>query len=224
MANRKARSPQNRPSKKRPGRESRPEGTLRVIGGRLRGSPIQYLGDPLTRPMKQRVREAAFNLLGKRVAGTHVIDLFAGTGALAWEALSRGAASATLLERHFPSARVIRQNAATLGLADQVEVIAGDTFFWARKVDSTSVAPVANRPWLVFCSPPYDLFAEEAGAICALLEQLIQVAPPQSLVVAESDRRFDTTLLPGPMAWDVRPYPPAVLAVAQTGDREPNNQ
>ncbi len=197
---------------------------MRVIGGRLRGSPIQYIGDPLTRPMKQRVREAAFNLLGKRVGGTHVIDLFAGTGALAWEALSRGAASATLLERHFPSARVIQANAAALGLAEQVEVVAGDTFFWARELDPELVSPVANRPWLVFCSPPYDLFAEHPDSICGLLEQLVQVAPPGSLIVAESDRRFDTTALPGPMDWDVRQYPPAVLAVAQTAAGEPDGQ
>ena len=66
-------------------------GTLRVIGGVLRGRLIAYSGEMCTRPMKQRVREATFNLLGPRVVGTQVIDLFAGTGALAWEALSRGA-------------------------------------------------------------------------------------------------------------------------------------
>ena len=65
--------------------------TLRIIGGRLRGSVIEYHGDPRTRPMKDRVREAAFNLIGPQVVGTFAIDLFAGTGALAFEALSRGA-------------------------------------------------------------------------------------------------------------------------------------
>jgi 16S rRNA (guanine966-N2)-methyltransferase len=76
--------------------------------------------------MKQRVREAAFNLLGSRVAGMHVIDLFAGTGALAWEALSRGAASATLIERHFPTARLLRETAVDLGVAGQITVVPGD--------------------------------------------------------------------------------------------------
>ncbi len=100
-----------KPQAVRTPRSQEPSGTLRVIGGTLRGQPIRYLGDPRTRPMKQRVREAAFNLLGSLVEGAHVLDLFAGTGALTWEAISRGARSATLLERHFPSARLVQQNA-----------------------------------------------------------------------------------------------------------------
>ena len=218
MARRHTHSPNQRPTS-----GSQATGTLRVIGGRLRGSPIQYLGDPLTRPMKQRVREAAFNLLGKRVAGTHVVDLFAGTGALAWEALSRGALSATLLERHFPSARMIHKNAAALGLADQIQVVAGDTFFWSRKLDPQLVAPVADRPWLVFCSPPYELYVSQVDAMLKLIQQMIDVAPPQSLIVVESDRQFDTDTLPASVTWDRREYHPAILALAQTrGEESPD--
>jgi 16S rRNA (guanine966-N2)-methyltransferase len=98
-------------------------GTLRVIGGTLRGRLIAYSGELCTRPMKQRVREAMFNLLGPRVVGTQVFDLFAGTGALAWEALSRGAQRATLIERHFPTTRLIRENATSLGLTDRIDVV-----------------------------------------------------------------------------------------------------
>ncbi len=215
MARRHTHSPKQRPTT-----GSQAAGTLRVIGGRLRGSQIQYLGDPLTRPMKQRVREAAFNLLGKQVAGTHVVDLFAGTGALAWEALSRGALSATLLERHFPSARIIHQNAAALGLAEQVEVVAGDTFFWARKFNPQLVSPVADRPWLVFCSPPYELYVSQVDAMLKLIQQMIDVAPPQSLIMVESDRQFDTDTLPASVTWDRREYPPAILSLAQTHSQE----
>ena len=91
--------------------------------------------------MKQRVREAMFNLLGPRVIGTQVFDLFAGTGALAWEALSRGAQRATLIERHFPTARLIRENAASLGLTDRIDVVPGDTFVWGKRL-----APPDQRP------------------------------------------------------------------------------
>src|SRR5438105_2010542 len=76
---------------------------LRIIGGSLRGRKLQYTGEARTRPMKDRVREAVFNLLGPSVTGSHAIDLFAGTGALGLEALSRGAARATFIERHFPT-------------------------------------------------------------------------------------------------------------------------
>src|SRR5688572_20874387 len=105
---------------------------LRIIGGKHRGRLIEYSGDERTRPMKDRVREAVFNLVGPRVVGKLAIDLFAGTGALGLEALSRGAAKAIFLERHFPTAGIIRRNAATLGVADQCSVLPADTFIWAR--------------------------------------------------------------------------------------------
>ncbi len=216
MARRRIRS-----QKERSARTQQPVvGTLRVIGGRMRGRPIRYLGDPRTRPMKQRVREAAFNLLGRQVTGTHVVDLFAGTGALAWEALSSGAASPTLIERHFPSARLVRENATALGVSDQVEVVAGDTFFWARKLDPGNVAPEQDRPWLVFVSPPYELYVSELDAMLELINRMLDFAPADSLFVVESDRRFDATELPDSVIWDVREYPPAVLALGQVKRRE----
>jgi 16S rRNA (guanine966-N2)-methyltransferase len=192
-------------------------GTLRVIGGTLRGRPIAYSGDLRTRPMKQRVREATFNLLGTRVRGTHVIDLFAGTGALAWEALSRGAARATLIERHFPTARLIRENAASLALTDRVEIVPGDTFFWAKRLPPPDTIPAgeAPAPWLVFCSPPYELYVSHLQPVLELLSSLVAAGPPGSLIVVEADQRFDMSSLPAPYDWDVRTYPPAVLAVGQ---------
>src|SRR6478735_6302833 len=83
---------------------------LRIIGGSLRGRKIEYSGDARTRPMKDRVREAVFNLLGYSVEGTHVIDLFAGTGAMAIEAISRGATKAICIERHYPTAKLIEKS------------------------------------------------------------------------------------------------------------------
>ena len=71
---------------------------LRIIGGHFRARKLLYHGDPVTRPMKHRVREAIFNLVGLEAKGRHAIDLFAGTGALGLEALSRGATSATFIE------------------------------------------------------------------------------------------------------------------------------
>lgn len=178
--------------------------TLRIIGGRFRGRKLIYSGDPRTRPMKERVREAVFNLVGPSVEGTHAIDLFAGTGALALEALSRGAASATLVEQHFPSARAIRDNLAALGLEHAAEVIAADTFRWARRARLP-----ADRPWLVFCSPPYLYYATRGEEIVAMLQDLIEAAPAASIFVVESDRRLDVAQLPRAAAWDHRAYPPA---------------
>lgn len=190
-------------------------GTLRVIGGTLRGRPIAYSGELCTRPMKQRVREAMFNLLGPRVIGTHVFDLFAGTGALAWEALSRGAQRATLIERHFPTARLIRDNAAALGLTDRMDVVPGDTFVWGKRLVARGAAESGESPWLVFCSPPYDLYVSQLQPMLELLQKIVAVAPPLSVVVVEADERFDPGNLPTLFAWDIRNYPPAVLAVGE---------
>lgn len=187
---------------------------VRVIGGRLRGSELKFVGQSNTRPMKDRTREAIFNLLGPLVQGRIVIDLFAGTGALAIEAISRGAKSAILLERHFPTARLLRTCAEQLGIGRQIEVIASDTFHWASHVFDPDLYRT-DPPWLVFCSPPYDLYCERLQEMLGLIETISSSAPPRSVIIVESDARFDLARLPAAIAWDIRPYPPAVVCVGE---------
>ena len=181
---------------------------LRIIGGHHRGRVLAYSGDPRTRPMKDRVREAVFNLVGTDVKGKLAIDLFAGTGALGLEAISRGAARALFLERHFPTAAIIRQNVATLDATPTAEVLAADTFIWARRQ-----LPGADLPWLVFCSPPYALYTERHDDMLALVMRLLEASPPESVLVVEADEAFDMRSLPHADYWDVRIYPPAVIAI-----------
>lgn len=181
---------------------------LRIIGGRFRGRKLRYAGDLRVRPMKDRVREAVFNLLGPSVRGKHVLDLFAGTGALGLEAVSRGAARATLIEQHHPTARALRENVALLGLESDAEVIVANTFLCARWQDR-----LGDGPWLVFCSPPYAFYVERAGPMLELLGSLIAAAPASSEFVVEADQRFDFQQLPDPAQWDVRSYPPAVVGI-----------
>ena len=192
----------------------RVDAPLRIIGGKYGGRKLVYSGDQRTRPMKQRVREAIFNLVGPSIKGKYALDLFAGTGALGLEAISRGAIGATFVERHFPTAGGIRESAAAIGLAEPTEVIAADTFIWARKhlVDSVPT----DAPWVVFCSPPYDFFVERQDDMLQLITRSLDAAPADSRMVVESDNRFDTSLLPGTLEWDIRPYRPAVVAMAKT--------
>ena len=158
--------------------------------------------------MKDRLREAIFNLVGPAVKEKHAIDLFAGTGALGLEALSRGAAAATLIEQHFPTAEIIRRNVATLGVEQLARIVAADVFVWQRRgVDPGSL------PWLVFCCPPWDFFVERAAELQELIGGLMRSAPAGSIFVVESDGRFDSGLLPEAEVWDVRRYPPAVVGV-----------
>lgn len=186
---------------------------LRIIGGTMRGRPLLAPHDPRTRPMKDRLREAVFNLLGDAVRGSRAIDLFAGSGALGLEAVSRGAARATLIERHFPTAALIRRNVQQLGVESQAEVVAADAFIWVRQ----RLAVAGPEHWVVFCSPPYDFYVERQADMLRLLDELLAAAPPRSVLVVESDQRFDTGLLPSRLDWDVRQYGQGVVALAVVG-------
>jgi 16S rRNA (guanine966-N2)-methyltransferase len=184
------------------------ESAPRIIGGTLRGRKLIYTGDARTRPMKDRVREAVFNLVGTGVRGKHVIDLFAGTGALGLEAISRGASGATLVERHFPTADILRQNAKALGVETQSTVLAANTLLWTERWPQ-----LPDTPWLVFCSPPYSFYIEHAAEMRALLSGLMKRAAAASIFCVEADERFDFAQLPHAAQWDVRVYPPAQLGI-----------
>lgn len=184
----------------------------RIIGGDLRGRRLEFVPDPRTRPMKDRVRETLFDLLGPSVRGTLAIDLFAGSGALGFEAISRGADRAVVVERHFPTAAALRRTAEALGVVDRVEVRPGDAFAWARRLPAL---PAAAR-WLVFVSPPWAMFHDRAAEIVALVEAFVRSAPPGSTVVVEADAAFDPATLPDPGSWRSRAVPPAVLHLRES--------
>jgi 16S rRNA (guanine966-N2)-methyltransferase len=180
----------------------------RIIGGSLRGRKLIFTGDPRTRPMKDRVREALFNRLANAVGGKHAIDLFAGTGAVGLEAISRGAKAATFVERHFPTAEVIRQNAQSLGVVSQCTILPANTLLWAKRLPA-----LPSEPWLVFCSPPYEFYVSNQTEMLAILTALCEQAPPTTIFCVEADERFDFALLPHSPEWDVRSYPPAEVGI-----------
>ena len=201
---------------------------LRIVGGRFRGRKLRHEpfrdGEDLlvTRPMKHRLRETIFNLVSVGAQGRHAIDLFAGTGALGLEALSRGSSHATFIERHVPTARVIEENIRSLGVEEQTTLLTTSAFLWGKRdiakaeSESLSIGSPLLAPWLVFCSPPYDFFVDRLNDMLALIAAVMQAAPSSSIVVVEADERFDFTALPGgdrAEGWDVRPYAPAVVGV-----------
>lgn len=181
----------------------------RIIGGALRGRRLPHVPGGPTRPMKDRVREVLFDLVGPTVRGSLALDLFAGTGALGFEALSRGAATAVFAERHFPTADAIRRSAAALGLAERCEVRPGDVFTWSRRMPELPLA----LPWIAFVSPPWAFFTERCDDLMALITAIMAAAPTRSLVVVEADGRFDPAALPAPGAWQTREVSPAVLHI-----------
>jgi len=185
----------------------------RIIGGDLRGRRLEFAPDPRTRPMKDRVRETLFDLLGERVRGAIALDLFAGSGALGFEALSRGASRAVFVERHFPTADALRRSARALGVADRADVRSGDVLLWARKLPTAPAPLPADAPWIVFVSPPWEFFRSRPADVTALVTALGRAAPQGSTFVVEADTSFDPGLLPDAAAWTIHPIPPAVLCV-----------
>jgi len=182
----------------------------RIIGGSLRGRRLPHIPGGPTRPMKDRVREILFDLLAQRVRGAVALDLFAGTGALGFEALSRGSVRAIFAERHFPTADAIRRAATELGIAERCEVRPGDVLNWPRRMPDLPT----DAPWIVFVSPPWSLFAERQADLMALVAILLDGAPAGSVIAVESDDSFDPQVLPAdPAAWEHRPAAPAVLHI-----------
>ena len=181
---------------------------VRIVGGHLRRRQLKYSGDPRVRPMKDRTREAVFNLIGPISSAMYALDLFAGTGALGLESISRGASGATLVECHGPTAAVIRQNIQSLGIGDRVQLIRADVFYWMRQEPS-----LPTGPWLVFCCPPYDYYGSRCHDLLQLIDTLLKRAPAGSVLVVEADDSFDVAQLPEASAWRVRDYPPARIAL-----------
>ncbi len=145
---------------------SRPRG-LRVIAGSARGRKLVAPAGDAVRPTKDIVREAMFSALGARGAlvDAAVLDLYAGTGALAIEALSRGATRAVVVERDRSALAAIAQNVATLGFGDRVRVIAADVAATLRGPQPPE-APFD----LVFVDPPYGVPDADVTAVLAGLD------------------------------------------------------
>ena len=147
---------------------------MRVVSGELRGRRFEAPPGTSTRPTTDKVREATFNALGSLdlVRDAVIADLYAGSGALGIEALSRGAAHCTFVERDRAAVRVLRDNLSSLGLDDRATVLPGDALVHARNLGVD----------LVLADPPYDFV--DWPALLAAVD-----AP---FVVAESGREISS--------------------------------
>jgi 16S rRNA (guanine966-N2)-methyltransferase len=151
---------------------------MRVIAGAHRGRALQAPRGRETRPTSDRVREALFSILGD-VSGLAVLDLFAGSGALAIEALSRGAAAATLVDRSRTAIATIERNLESLGI--DAEVARADAVGWCEQAKQH-----ARQYDLVFLDPPYRHGSVLGATLTAALDGVLA---PGARVVAESHRR-----------------------------------
>ncbi len=151
---------------------------LRIIAGEMRSRKLKTLEGTDTRPTADRVKEALFSILQSRVYGARVLDLYGGSGALALEALSRGAAFAVINDQAEGACRVIRENIGALGCQDRARLL--------RMRDLAAIDLLEKeeaRFDLIFLDPPYRM---DVSPVCARLEK--QLLAPGGVIVAEHAR------------------------------------
>ena len=157
---------------------------MRVIGGRFRGFTLKAPAGDRIRPTADRVREAVFNMLAGDVYGAVVVDLFAGTGAMGLEALSRGASHCSFVDISLLACRTVRENIERLGVGEMCVVVRADvSSFLQRPVEDDLLGGCG----LVFADPPYD-----SGFPVDVVRQLGRwpgLAPGARLVVESEARR-----------------------------------
>lgn len=182
-------STSNKPSKS--GKASQ-QGRVSIIGGTHRGRKLTFPDGTMVRPTLARIRETAFNWLMMEMAGKRVLDLFAGSGVLGLESLSRGALSADFVEQDRSLVQSLRSNIQQLGFAEQTTLHQQDARCWL-----TSQSP--KQYDLIWLDPPFDLFDAEAVAeMVSLVEPYVSAGgvcyleqPKRSMVSAFANERWE---------------------------------
>lgn len=184
-----------------------------MIAGAAKGRRLTAPRGRRTRPTADRVKEALFSILQAEVPGAAVLDLYAGSGALGIEALSRGAGSAVFVERGRRALEALRDNLHRCGLADRATVVADEVQAALRGGE------VAGPVDIALLDPPYDTDPDEVGEVLAGLVPLLAAG---AVVVVEADRHGPAPAWPDRLgAADVRRYGDTVLHIAalESGDR-----
>jgi len=161
---------------------------MRVIAGTYRSRILKSLKSLALRPTSDRMRETLFNVLGPGVSGSRFLDLFAGTGAIGIEALSRGAAEVVFIENHPPAAKLIRRNLDSLEIRSGFTVMAADALRGLAVLVSRKPPSGAGFD-CIFLDPPYAA-AEEYARVLEFLGSA-ELLAPGGIVVAEHRRNFD---------------------------------
>jgi 16S rRNA (guanine(966)-N(2))-methyltransferase RsmD len=158
---------------------------MRIIAGQFRSRTLQAPHGMDTRPTTDRLRETLFNVLAPRIQGARFLDLYAGSGAVGIEALSRGASHVHFVEKAPPAIQALRANLAKLGITTNFTI------------DSTSVASALKRIAklsgpafdLIFLDPPYESAAEYTSTLQQLGGPLVTLLAPEALLIAEHRRK-----------------------------------
>lgn len=188
---------------------------VRIVAGALKGRKIVCHVHPAMRPTPQMVREALFSILGNAVPGRPFYDVFAGTGVVGLEAVSRGATRATLIEKDARLATELEKYVRQFNIGDRANVVRTDAYRWAERW----VPPLAGGPVNLFLSPPFpDLHGDKADAFLKLVADLYAKAADDSVLTIQVEDGFPTEQLPDLAAWDVRRYGRNILMFRVKGE------
>ena len=171
---------------------------VRIISGKFGGRTIQSPGSELTHPMSDRVRGSLFNIISNEITGAEVLDVFAGTGSLGLEALSRGASLATFIERDRLASKVLAENIETLGVKDLAVSVQIGISTWIDK----------NRDKLfdlIFVDPPYN---DMQFSVISRLEESLK---PNGMMILSHPSRVEVPPFQGLKIVDNRSYGTASL-------------
>jgi 16S rRNA (guanine(966)-N(2))-methyltransferase RsmD len=180
---------------------------MKIIAGLRRGHKFEGPPSRGVRPTSDLVREAIFNILRDEVEDRLVVDLFAGTGSLGLEALSRGARRVIFVERNRETAALVRKNVGTLRFEDRATIVNADALRWIHGFQA------GEEPILVFLDPPFADFEVRLNRMGEFLTELVGKLPAGSIVLFESRRPLPEDVLPEPDLWEVRRYGSTTLTI-----------
>ena len=181
---------------------------MQIVAGKFRHRKLETNPGETTRPITARVKVALFDRLQPELHEARVADIFAGTGTIGLEALSRGAMRAIFVERDREHVGLIHRNIATLRYQDRSQVRLADAYRWGRSFQATESAPMA-----VFLDPPYRHYEIRRRQVRELLAALLAKLPAESVVAVEAGRALDETIVPDLGSWDIRRYGDTQLAI-----------
>src|SRR5262245_10788803 len=189
---------------------------VRIVAGSLRGRKLTVVVHEGMRPTPQMVREAFFSILGNAIPDRVFYDVFAGTGVVGLEAVSRGASSARLIEMNARQVADIQKYADQFGVADKVQVLKADAYRWAERW----LAP--KEAVNIFLSPPFPDLSEKADEFLTLVKVLLEKAPDESVLTIQAEEGFPVGALPDARLWDERKYGRNMLLIRVKGQSPPS--
>jgi 16S rRNA (guanine966-N2)-methyltransferase len=173
---------------------------VRIVAGTLRGRKLVCNVSPNLRPTPQMVREALFSLLGNAVPGRPFYDVFAGTGIVGLEAISRGASQVTFVERDFRLLGDLERHLRDFGVLERAQLARADVYRWAERWQPPA------EPVNLFLSPPFADYEHRLDDFVALVALLQQKVADGSVLVLQVEHGVPLDGLPRPGRWEDRRY------------------